>query len=272
VLVDNLEHPKPHVSVSGSGPNLTLIHGWGLHGGIWQTVLPKLEQHFTVHNIDLPGFGKSTIDESVWAENHHEYDLEFLVRCLLAVIPQSTFLCGWSLGGVIATAIASKHPNRVNKLITVASSPRFVIDEEWPHAMRHDVLESFIDYLNKDFRGTLIKFLSIQTMGSATQKQDIANLKATVFEHGVPSEIALAGGLQILKDVDLLQVIQHLPMPLLRIYGKLDTLVPLRAAKQISELVPNSESKIFMKSGHSPFLSEGDDFVTLVSRFLSKTE
>jgi len=177
---------------------------------------------------------------------------------------------GWSLGGVVATAIAQRYSNNIKKLITVASSPCFVASKKWPHAMNQEVLLSFIEYLNKDFRGTLIKFLSIQTMGSPTQKQDVAKLKDTVFEIGLPSEIALKGGLEILNDVDLLSELKNLSMPFLRLYGKLDTLVPFKSAQQVTEFSPYSESFVFRKSGHAPFLSQTDEFAKEVITFLNK--
>lgn len=264
------------VSVSGKGPNLVLLHGWGLHGGIWQTVLPELEKHFTVYNVDLPGFGRSAgplnhLQKQIEAEQQGpmDYNLAFLVESVASTLPKSFNLIGWSLGGVVATAIANRYPKRVEKLITVASSPCFVANENWPHAMNQDVLTSFIDYLNKDFRGTLIKFLSIQTMGSPTQKQDIAQLKQTVFEIGMPSELALKGGLEILDQVNLLPVLADLPMPLLRMYGRLDTLVPVKSAKQVAEYSPNSLAVTFKKSGHAPFLSESDLFIAEVLDFLN---
>lgn len=259
-----------HISVTGTGPNLVLLHGWGLHGGIWKTLLPLLEQHFTIYNVDMPGFGKSApMLPRLLEDTEIEFDLDFLVESISQKLPKSFHLLGWSLGGVVATAIASKVPRRVEKLITVASSPCFVASEDWPHAMNQDVLESFIDFLKKDFRGTLIKFLSIQTMGSQTQKQDVANLKQTVFEIGMPSEVALKGGLEILNGVNLLSDLEKLSMPFLRLYGKLDTLVPLKSAKQVDEFSPNSQSVIFKKSGHAPFLSETNEFAQEVISFLN---
>lgn len=268
-LQSKLESPV-FVSVSGQGPNLVLLHGWGLHGGIWQTVLPELEKHFTIYNVDLPGFGRSAelLNELTNAEDI-KYDLDFVTQSVVAQLPVQFHLIGWSLGGVVATQLASQYPARVTKLITVASSPCFVANEQWPHAMDQSVLSSFIDYLNKDFRGTLIKFLSIQTMGSPTQKQDIAQLKQTVFEIGMPSELALKSGLEILDRVNLLDTLTELTVPLLRIYGRLDSLVPVKSASQVADFSPNSRSITFKKSGHAPFLSETELFVQEVLNFLN---
>ncbi len=265
------QHCKPYIEVSGTGPALVLLHGWGLHGGIWQTVLPQLAQHFTVYNVDIPGFGHSAKPlNEIASKNNINYDLAFLTNQILPWLPATFSLMGWSLGGLVATAIAAQAPARVKQLITVASSPCFVANQRWPYAMDRQVLSSFIDYLKKDFRGTLIKFLSIQTMGSPTQKQDIAALKSKVFDVGMPSEIALQGGLEILDQVDLLDDLTDLEMPFLRVYGRLDTLVPIKSAQQVAEFAPASQSVTFKKSGHAPFLSQADLFVEEVLDFLKK--
>ncbi len=260
---------KPHVQITGKGPNLVLLHGWGLHGGIWQTVLPRLEQYFTVHNVDFPGFGKSKFDNK---DCELVYDIRYLIETIAQILPERCYLMGWSLGGTVATALAGKFSGKIEKLITVASNPCFVANKDWHYGMNQQALESFIETLSGDFKATLNRFLMIQTMGSPTQKQDVAQLKDAVFMYGMPSEKALSGGLQILLDVDLRETIEKLTIPLLRIYGKLDTLVPVRSARLTTQLVPNSQSSIFKKSGHAPFLSESDEFVKQVVAFLSLTE
>jgi pimeloyl-[acyl-carrier protein] methyl ester esterase len=257
---------KPYVQISGSGPNLVLLHGWGLHGGIWQTILPQLQQYFTIYNVDLPGFGQSKLSDD---DLEYDYDIDYLVESIDQILPEKCYLMGWSLGGVVAMALAKHCSDKIDKLITVASSPCFVVKDNWPYAMNKEVLESFIGLLSDDFKATLNRFLMIQTMGSATQKQDVAQLKKTVFTHGLPAEKALSGGLQILHDVDLLDSLTELNMPLLRIYGKLDTLVPVRCAELVTDYIPQSQAVIFKKSGHAPFLSESEAFVQQVYRFLA---
>ena len=242
-------------------PNLALIHGWGLHGGIWQTIIPQLAKHFNVYNIDLPGFGQSPVYNG-------SYSLAYLVESVISILPEKCILLGWSMGGLVATAVAEQYPEKVEKLITVASSPCFLATESNPKGMNKEVLETFINYLAEDFRGTLIKFLSIQTMGSSTQKEDIQRLKETVFLHGTPAEKALAGGLELLKNVDLSETLIDLEMPLLRIYGKLDTLVPVKSIEAIDQLAPKSQKQLFLKSGHSPFLSQSSEFVESIIAFM----
>ena len=48
-----------HVDRYGSGAPLLLIHGWGMHGGMWGRVVQQLAEHFCVLVVDLPGHGWS---------------------------------------------------------------------------------------------------------------------------------------------------------------------------------------------------------------------
>ena len=51
--------PSLYFETSGRGRDVVLVHGWGLHGGVWARVAAALADHFTVHQVDLPGHGHS---------------------------------------------------------------------------------------------------------------------------------------------------------------------------------------------------------------------
>lgn len=256
---------KPFIEVYESdnpqADDLVLLHGWGLHSGIWQLLLADLSKQFRVHLIDLPGFGRSPIPSA-------DYDLDLLTEQVLKVAPAKAHYLGWSLGGVVATNIALTQADRVSKLITVASSPKFVQSDDWPYAMKANIMDSFCRFLEEDYQGTIIRFLAIQAMGSETQKADIKFLKETVFVHGTPASKALRGGLAMLNHVDLRKPLANLSMPRLRLYGRLDSLVPNKAAQAIKELDPNSDFKIYPKASHAPFLTNRAEFIQDVIQFL----
>jgi len=50
-----------HVESHGSGAPLVMLHGWGMHGGIWGGVVDQLAQHCRVLCVDLPGHGYSAL-------------------------------------------------------------------------------------------------------------------------------------------------------------------------------------------------------------------
>jgi len=256
---------QPFFEQLGQGPNLVLLHGWGIHGGIFESLYPELSEHFRITNIDLPGFGRSPLPNG-------EYSLERVIEQVLSVAPDNAHYLGWSLGGLIASAISLHAPHRVDKLVTVASNLRFTQADDWPFAMKPEVMNNFMTMLDEDYESTLIRFLAIQTMGSPTQKEDIQRLKESVFIHGQPSLKALRGGLNILNQTDLRDKAADISHPWLRVYGRLDGLVPVKAAQQIGQLSPSSEESVFRKASHAPFLSHPTDFCHELKVFLQHGE
>ena len=84
-----------HVETIGSGQPLILLHGWGMHGGIWRDVAQHLAEKNQVHCVDLPGHGLSAMDGG-------GFTLEEVVNALSTRFTEPLNLCGWSLGGQIA--------------------------------------------------------------------------------------------------------------------------------------------------------------------------
>ena len=91
-----------HVEVVGEGPPLVLIHGWGLHGGVFATLVERLSGEFQFHLVDLPGHGGSRASTT-------PLTLAACVPEILALTPPAAWL-GWSLGGLFALHAASVSP------------------------------------------------------------------------------------------------------------------------------------------------------------------
>ncbi len=252
---------KPYIESFGTGEELVLLHGWGLHSGIWNLLVEDLAKNFRVHLVDLPGFGRSPIPSD-------DYSLQLLTQQILKVVPEKAHYCGWSLGGVVATNIALERPEAVHKLVTVSSNPKFVQSDDWQYAMQANIMDSFCRFLEEDYQGTIIRFLAIQAMGSETQKEDIKYLKDTVFLHGIPATKALREGLAMLNDIDLREKLSDLKMPTMRFYGRLDSLVPNKVAEKVKLLHPDSDYKIYRKSSHAPFLTNRTEFTQDLVDFL----
>jgi len=245
---------------SGTGADLVVLHGWGLNANVWQPLLAQLEQHYRVHCVDLPGYG-----ESPWPTDS-AVSLSAYVAQLAPHLPEHFHLLGWSMGGLIATAFALEHPQRVRSLTTVASSPRFVEDTNWP-GMKASVLTLFQKQLKEDFEKTVARFLAIQAMGSPNARADAKLIKNLVFTKPLPDLQALRGGLKLLAESDLRTQISQLDCPLWRVYGALDTLVPAAAADQVAAMVPGSSHWIVENAAHAPFLNHAGAFVKKLVAF-----
>jgi len=241
----------------GAGPDLVMVHGWGMNRQVWEPVASALAAHFRLHLLDLPGHGASDWDAA------QPYSLDALVEALLSEAPSRANWLGWSLGGLVATQMAWRHPERVSRLLQVASSPCFVARDGWP-GIQPEVLAGFHRQLEQNSVRTLERFLAIQAMGSETVKEDARRLKALLTAAPLPQAAALAGGLDLLQHTDQRTLWSELTLPCVRLYGRLDSLVPHAAIPLITALRPDSECHLFAKASHAPFLSHPEAFVAQI--------
>jgi len=231
--------------------HLVLLHGWGLNAEVWHCISAELSTHFTLHLVDLPGFGRS--------QGFGAMSLEAMAERVLSQAPAKAIWLGWSLGGLVASQVALTHPERVQALVTVASSPCFSARDDWP-GIKSEVLAGFQQQLSEDFQRTVERFLALQTMGTESARQDARALKKTVLALPMPPVEVLNGGLEILKTGDLRESLKSLQGPFLRLYGYLDGLVPRKIVPVLDALWPQSESYIFAKAAHAPFISHPEAF------------
>lgn len=255
----------------GEGPALVFIHGWGLNSGVWQPTLEQLSLNYQVITIDLPGFGLN-IKHSI-----SPYSLTQASKLISDAIDAPAIYVGWSLGGLVATKIALDFPEKVQGLVTIASSPCFVekiiakeneTNTSW-FGIKPQVLQMFHQQLGNDIKKTLDGFLKIQAMGSPHIRQDIKHLRDLIMAYPIPSKTTLEQSLQLLSSEDLREQLSHINVPFLRLYGKLDSLVPKAAIATINTLAPKSDHYIFDKASHAPFISHFDDFIEQLTSWLT---
>jgi pimeloyl-[acyl-carrier protein] methyl ester esterase len=269
----------------GSGSLLLLIHGWGMHGGMWSSVAEKLAQHFRVMAVDLPGHGYSVNNQrcKVQGARSKEQDsacplnlepsdlaLDAIVDELSAQFDEPLTICGWSLGGQIALRWAKRHPQQVSRLVTVASTPSFVRRAGWNHALSVEILEEFAANLQQNYMQTLRRFLSLQMRGSEQEREILAVLREALFNRGEPDLEALQAGLDILRSSDLRSALPDVNQPALVLAGERDTLIPLQASQYLASNTPNGRLAVIGGAAHAPFLSHPDEFVRHVVDFLNE--
>jgi pimeloyl-[acyl-carrier protein] methyl ester esterase len=249
-----------YIETRGSGTDLVLLHGWGLHGGLFGPVLEPLAARYRLHLVDLPGHGRSPMLSA-------EYTLEHVVEAVSREVPAGAAWLGWSLGGRIALAAAANSAD-IGRLILVGTNPCFIQKPDWPHAMPEEELAQFAASLRDDYRSTLQRFLAVQSRGSASAREELRGLREALFAHGDPDPRALAGGLEILRGADLRPALRRIAQPTLVLHGARDTLAPLAAAEYTAAQLPNGTLAVIEGAGHAPFLSHPEQFLAAVEMFL----
>jgi malonyl-CoA O-methyltransferase len=249
-----------HVEIRGTGPDVVLLHGWALHGGMWGAWLDELAHQFRLHIVDLPGHGRSPWPAGV-------RDLRGLARAVAPVVPRGAAIIGWSLGGMVALEFARLSPEAA-ALVLIATTPRFIAEADWP-GMGPDVLQKFATELATDHRRTIGNFLTLQAWGDERATAALRRLRAQLDAHGAPNPQALAIGLEILRDADLRDALPGISIPTLVIAGEHDRITPATAGRELASRLPAARFLSVQRSGHAPFLSHPDEVLRTVDGFLA---
>lgn len=251
-----------HVETTGEGPDVVLLHGWGMHGGIWSELMRALAPRLRVHAVDLPGYGASPACKP--------YALERIASELALQMPTPCAVCGWSLGGQVALTWARSAPRQVRRLALIATTPCFVRRDDWPHAVEAHVLREFAQELAADYDGTLRRFLSLQARGDTQAEQVARRLRETLLARGRSGTHVLQQGLEILLGADLRPELHAITQPALVVQGDRDVLTPPAAGEHLSRMLPNARLEVMRGAAHAPFVSNPDDVGALLVDFFDE--
>lgn len=251
---------KLHAATAGRGPALVLVHGWGLHSGIWAPLLPELRRRFRVTCIDLPGHGASDAPRGC-------FSLGQAAEAVASAAPRGAAWLGWSLGGQVALAAALAGTG-IGRLVLVATTPRFVAGPAWPCGMAPATLDAFAASLAADHRKTVRDFLTLQVRGDRRATAALGALRRIVAQGGEPSPAVLASGLDILAGTDLRDRLADVVQHALVIVGERDRLVPAEAGRRLAAGLPQGRFLGLAGAAHAPFLTHPDEFLEAVTGFL----
>ena len=238
-----------HINSIGHGPDLVLVHGWSMHSGVWSPLLELFSEHFCCHLVDLPGHGQSD-----WHEG--DFELSTLLAKLAEALPEKAIWLGWSLGGQVSLAMAKHYPDKVKKLILLASNPRFVQTDDWPCAMPQEVFETFSASLADDQQQTLQRFIMLQAKGANQPRQVIKQLSEQLAQQHEPKPEALQAGLKCLAEWDLRDALATVNCPTQMILAENDHLIPVSLVEDVQKLQPKLRIDVMPGLGHAPFISQ----------------
>lgn len=291
----------------GDGPDLALIHGWGVGAAAWDELLPLLTPHFRVHVVALPGYpcapegsvaqriersfqppsrqaprqstilampaGKAPLDALPGAslascsDSAAPADFIATAAAIAVALPADCTLCGWSLGALLALQATKLAPQRFSRLVLCGATPSFVERDGWPHAQPPALLDRFDEALADDAAATLKRFVALFNQGDLQARAISRTFSRALTAAGLADGETLARGLDWLRRVDLRATVKATAQPTLVIHGEADPLMPLAAAHWLAEALPQAQLEVFAGAAHAPFVSDRERFAQLLIDF-----
>lgn len=255
--------------VAGEGEPLILIHGSG--PGVtayanWRGVIPDLAQHFRCYAPDTLGFGYTDFPEDITGFDMDRW-IAHLTGFLDALGIERAHFIGNSYGGALALALATRHPERVGRMVLMgAAGVRFEVTEGlrkvWGYepsveAMR-DLMTTFA------FDPALVKDEIVRSRYEASVRPGAQEAFSSLFPE--PRQRWLDA---LATDEAALAALAH---EVLIIHGREDVIVPHAVSERFHQLIPNSELHLFGQCGHWTQIEKRERFVALVTPFLKGPE
>lgn len=218
------------------GPAVVLVHGLGASAEEWSNEAPYLVQAgFHVYMLDLPGYGRSEkpADFSYSVGNEAAVVAGFMDAAGLKQVD----LGGSSMGGWIAQLVATRHPERVKRLM-LFDSAGLAEPPDWNTSLFTPQTAGELDQLE----ALLMPHPPTVPGFVARDVVRFSNERAWIIRR------ALATMLSGQDTTD--SVLPTLKMPVLIVWGTEDRIMPLRHGERMHSLVPQSEFEVIQGCGH----------------------
>jgi 3-oxoadipate enol-lactonase len=249
--------------VRGRGLPLVLIQGVGVGRWGWEPVADRLARRFQVITIDNRGIGASDTPPG-------HYSTRMMADDVLAVLDdagiQQASVVGTSLGGMIAQELALAHPERVDRLVLVATIPGGPRSRPMPLATTY--LFAWAPLMTSQAK--LQQFVHT-TLGPETlrRRPKVARrLAARKLAHP-QSPHAWRAQTEAGMLFNPLGRQRRITQPTLVVQGTADRVVAPGNAEVLAGLLPNASVQRFDGAGHLLYWEQPKRFVRVVADFLT---
>jgi pimeloyl-ACP methyl ester carboxylesterase len=244
---------------SGEGLPLLLLHGFVGDSREWRRQIEDLSNEFTVVAWDAPGSGGSS-------DPPEAFRLADYADCLAEFIDTlglgRPHVAGISFGGALALELYRRHPAQPLSLVLASAYAG------WTGSLPAEIVEQRLQ----------------QTLQAAHLPPDqfVRSMIPTMFSDSPPPEpleefrqIMLEmhpGGFRTmarsLAEADLRDVLAHITVPTLLLYGDKDVRAPMTVAQDLLTRIPTSRLTVLPGIGHMSSVEAADDFNAEVRSFL----
>ncbi len=291
-LIELAARPTQHISLdgrsiayrhAGDGPPLLLIHGWASSSRYWAGTISHFADAYSVYAPDMPGFGESTplsapIDVDRMADE--------VIAFADALGLQQFDLNGHSFGAAVATSIAARYPDRINRLILAClSAPRNPVEFT---LLGQAHCQAFFSALWMRPWLTVWKpWIEMWKPWVAQQwsTPPVARTLASRFFYQTPenTDLLSAGVIDLVRmdarvalesaasagDPGIIAALRTITAPTLVVGGDSDLIMPPSGVAALAQLTPNSRLAWVEQCGHVPMVEQPDAYHGIVRDFLA---
>ena len=249
----------------GASP-IVLIHCFTCAIDWWDRMMPLLDRTHRVVALDLLGFGGSEKPSSGYSM---EAQAAVVAQALSRLGVRHATVVGHSLGGTVATALATRPGDLVERLVIIDQAP----DDSFGPGLPFTADLTFTPVLGQALWQLTPDFAIKEGLGAAFAPgydvpdafvEDFHRMTYTSYAESPREEESYT------RATPLDSRIQSAGVPLLAIFGAEDQIYDARKALRAYAAVPGAQTHLIRGSGHSPNVEKPAQTAALVLGFAAR--
>ena len=241
----------------GEGPPLVFVHGAAGDSRMWRPQHAALADEFTVVAWDEPGAGRSS-------DVPADFGLADYADCLAALIEALALgpahLAGLSWGGTLVLELYRRHPGRVASLILADTYAG------WKGSLPEEEVRARVAGARQMLAAPAEEFdPTLPGLFAGDPPADFVVLLEEIAAAVRPD--TLRTQLSLMAEADQRDLLQHVAVPTLLIWGELDARSPLDVARQFEQAIPDTKLHVIPGVGHVSNLEAPEQFNAAVREF-----
>lgn len=241
----------------GDGPPLVLVHGAAEDGRVWQPQLDALADEFTVVAWDEPGAGRSS-------DVPAGFGLPDYADCLAALVETlelgPVHALGLSWGGTVVQELYRRHPTSISTLILVDTYAG------WKGSLPEAEVRTRVDGVGQLLAAPPEEFdPTFPGLFAGQPPAEFVPLLDAMAADVRPESLRVA--LSAMAEADQRDLLGHIAVPTLLVWGEQDARSPLSVAQQFEQAIPDARLTVIPGAGHLSNLERPDEFNQIVRTF-----
>jgi pimeloyl-ACP methyl ester carboxylesterase len=242
----------------GAGPNVLLLHGWGASIDLYQGLLDRLAQHFTVYALDMPGVGRSDEPPEAWCVDDY---VDLVSAFIKEMGIKKTHLIGHSFGGRVITKMMNRpeRPAEVDKIVFIDAAgikPK--------KKLKTKIKVASYKAAKVIFNNPVMHFLYPDYLENMRKRNGSADYNAA-------SPVMRATLVRVVNE-DLKELLPGIDRPTLLIWGENDPTTPLKDGQEMERLIPDAGLVVAKGAGHFSYLEQPGLVYGAIEKFFGVSE
>lgn len=240
------QNKKVYYEDRGQGKLIVFLHGWGCDHKIFDAITTPLSGTHRVIALDFPGFGESDEPDTVWGVEDYTRCLEAFCKGLSIEKPN---LVGHSFGGRVSILFASRNDTGGLVLADAAGVKP----------------QRSLGYYFKVYSYKTVKWFILKVLRDEEKMEKYrAKTGSSDYRNATPRMKAI---LSKVVNEDLRSEMPKIKAPTVLFWGTEDTATPIRDARIMEKLIPDTGLITVPGAGHFAFLEQSAQFISILRSF-----